>query len=56
MIIQFLRRNRTSILISLIVGIFLFYTQPLLTFFGSHTVSLFGAVSNRFSDYSLTAI
>ncbi len=49
--IQTIKENKTSIIIALVVGLFLFYSQPLLTFIGTQIVNLFVAVSIKFSNY-----
>lgn len=49
--IQAIKENKKSIIISLIVGILIFYSQPLLTFVGTQIVNLFVAVSTKFSNY-----
>lgn len=49
--IQTIKENKITIIISLIIGILIFYLQPLLTFVGTQIVNLFVTVSTKFSNY-----
>jgi len=49
--IQFIKENKKAIIISLVGGIIVFYSQPLLIFVGAQLVNLFVSISSRFSNY-----
>lgn len=55
-IIQTIKENKTTIIITLAVSILLYYLQPLLNFIGTQLVNLFVAVSNKFSIYYFSLI
>jgi hypothetical protein len=48
---DYLKENGTNIFISIIVGILLFYAQPLLKLFGDRIVDLLINISSSFSKY-----
>ena len=49
--IQFIKRNKEVIIITIIIGILLFFIQPLLTFIGTQIVNLLVAMSTKFANY-----
>ena len=49
--IQFMKENKKTIIVSLLVGIILICLQPLFTFVGTQLVNFFVSISNKFSNH-----
>lgn len=55
-IMKFIKKHLSTIAISLIIGILLFYAQPLLEWLGQQAVTLFIFMSSSFSNFYYTKV